>query len=116
MKKSGAYVLLTIGFVLVALLTGFFLGRNLGRSPILLSGSPTLPVVSATEATVFQKININTASQEELMQLPGIGAVIAGRIIAYRTQNGPFEKVGDLTLVEGIGLDRLAELMDYATV
>lgn len=47
-------------------------------------------------------ININTASAEELMSLPGIGEVRAAAIIAYRQQNGEFETIEDIMKVKGI--------------
>ena len=46
------------------------------------------------------------------IRLPGIGEVLAGRIIAYREANGPFETVEDLLEVSGIGEAKLAELED----
>ena len=48
------------------------------------------------------KVNINTASKEELMTLPGIGESKALAILAYRQQNGPFSNLEDLKKVEGI--------------
>lgn len=48
------------------------------------------------------KININTCSKEELIKLPGIGEVIAGRIIEYRANNS-FKNIDDIKLVSGIG-------------
>ena len=62
------------------------------------------------------RININTASSRQLQMLPNIGEVLADRIIAYRTQNGPFPTVDDLVLVDGIGEKRLEELRKYITV
>ncbi len=62
------------------------------------------------------KININTASVEELMTLRGIGEVIAKAIVAYREQNGPFKTVDDLVAVRGIGEKTLSSLRDKITV
>lgn len=66
--------------------------------------------------TLDSLININTASQEELDTLPGIGSVRAKAIIAYRTQNGFFMTIDDLLKVEGIGETTFNELKDFITV
>ena len=50
-----------------------------------------------------QKININTASAEELAQLKGIGPSRAAEIVAYREKNGPFKLPEELVQVSGIG-------------
>jgi competence protein ComEA len=62
------------------------------------------------------KVNINTASASELEQLPGIGEVIAQRIVDYRTQHGPFKTVRDLLKVEGIGEKKFESIQDHVTV
>jgi competence protein ComEA len=62
------------------------------------------------------KVNINTATESELEALPGIGQVIAQRIVDYRTQHGPFHDIRDLLKVEGIGDKKFASIKDYVTV
>lgn len=67
-------------------------------------------------AAVSFPIHINTATAEELAALPGVGDVIAGRIVDYRTANGPFKSVDELDNVKGIGAATLAKIRPYATV
>jgi competence protein ComEA len=62
------------------------------------------------------KVNINSASAVELEALPGIGEVIAGLIVDYRTANGPFGSVDDLLDVSGIGEVTLENIRDLVTV
>jgi competence protein ComEA len=115
MKKQGVFILLIVMIVFASILIGFFLGRNTGRSPIQISKLPEAST-SADGTQPAGKININTATVEELQKIPGIGAVLAQRIVDFRNENGPFELVTELTRVTGIGLDRLTQIMDYITV
>jgi competence protein ComEA len=57
-------------------------------------------------------LSLNTATETELQGLPGVGPVIAQRIVAYREQNGRFEDVEDLLEVPGIGEQKLASIRD----
>lgn len=76
------------------------------------------PATTATEppaAGNSSLINVNTASAAQLDTLPGIGPVLAQRIIDYREAHGPFTSVSQLILVEGIGEKRLAAIIDLIT-
>lgn len=60
------------------------------------------------------KINVNTATIEELVRLPGIGEVFAARIIVYREEHGPFTTLDDLVAVSGIGPRTIENIRDDA--
>ena len=62
------------------------------------------------------KININTADQSELDQLPGIGPAMAQAIIDYRNNEGSFQSLEDLMKVRGIGEAKFNKLKDKATI
>ena len=59
--------------------------------------------VIPTMAGDIAKINLNTATKEQLLTLKGIGENYANRIIEYRENNGPFQKAEDIMKVKGIG-------------
>lgn len=68
------------------------------------------------DAEEEDKINLNTASAEELTSLPGIGEVLAARIVAYREEHGPFQTLDDIMQVSGIGSKVVEEIRDLATL
>jgi competence protein ComEA len=70
----------------------------------------------ATAPSAQAKVNLNTATEAQLEDLPGIGPVLAQRIIEYRTQHGPFRSVRDLLKVEGIGEKKFATIEPHVTV
>lgn len=72
--------------------------------------------VPAGSVTSDGRININTASVEELKNLPGIGDVLAQRIVLYREFNGPFQNPSDLQDVEGISPSLVESLLPYISV
>ncbi|MBX7265673.1 ComEA family DNA-binding protein [Micromonospora sp. Llam7] len=62
------------------------------------------------------RINLNTATPAQLEALPGVGPVLAQRIIEHRDRHGGFRSVGDLRQVNGIGDARYEQLKDLVTV
>ena len=62
----------------------------------------------------FGSININTATKEQLAELPGIGNVLAARIVEYRTANGPFSFLDELDQMKGIGKKRVTAMRGFA--
>lgn len=76
----------------------------------------TAAEASGGAAGVGGKVNINTASAEQLDTLPGVGESTAQKIIADREANGPFSSPEDLKRVSGIGDKKYAELADLITV
>jgi len=62
------------------------------------------------------RININTAAAAQLEGLPGVGPVLASRIVAYREQHGPFASVEALEAVTGVGPAIVAGVADAAAV
>lgn len=74
------------------------------------------PAPAATSAPDGDLIDINTATLEQLDSLPGIGPTTAEKIIAYRTENGPFQRIEDIMNVSGIGPSTFDKLKLLITV
>ncbi len=98
LKKSDQLVL--VGFVAVALATA------------LLTRATLAPEKSIAQfvTRLSEPLDLNTATLEELIDLPGIGPVLARRIIAYREARGGFKSVEELLEIRGIGPKRLEQL------
>ena len=87
-------------------------GGNLGREV------PTERTIVPTpaDAPTGSPIDINTASVAELDELPGIGPALAERIVALRSERGPFRSVDELELVEGISERTVEQLRPLVTL
>ena len=120
--KSSQKLLIGLTLVFAAFIAGLFLGRNFNRQPVQIQPLPAVtaaavpPLSLMTEPTAPSIININTATVEDIQVLPGIGPLLAQRIVEYREENGPFETNGELMNVSGIGEKKLEEIWDYITV
>ncbi|MEC0183223.1 ComEA family DNA-binding protein [Paenibacillus peoriae] len=71
---------------------------------------------ATTSVSGKKKVNINTATAAELMELPGVGAKKAEAILDYRNQHGLFQRVNDLDHVKGIGAKMLAKMKPYVSL
>lgn len=80
------------------------------------SADLTFETSSSSTNSVKGKININTASKTELMELPGIGEAKAQAIIDFRTKNGPFKNLHDIVNVPGIGEKTYENIKDLITI
>ncbi len=69
---------------------------------------------SAQELT--GKLNLNTATEDQLMLLPGIGPAKAERIVAWRKRNGGFRRTADLRRVKGFGYKTFKRLEPFLTI
>ncbi len=61
-------------------------------------------------------VNLNTATQQDMERLPGIGPVIAQRILRYRAQYGGFRRIEELMLIQGIGRNKMEQIRPYVVL
>lgn len=85
-----------------------------GEEPLLNQNSTSSALTQT--APTSAPININIATADELMTLPGIGEAIAARIIEYREQNGNFDDIAEIKEVSGIGDSKFEAIENLITV
>ncbi len=86
------------------------------EQPIAVQVPATPPVVAAPTVKAVSKVNLNRASADELQVLPGIGPVLAQRMVDWRKTHGRYRTVDDLQEVKGIGKKRLEQLRPLVMV
>lgn len=89
------------------------LARKLVDGELIVVGAAASSGVSPSGSAL---VNLNTATMEQLQTLPGVGPVLAQRIVDYRDQHGGFQTVADLRKVTGIGDARYNDLKARVTV
>lgn len=130
-RKTGVIILgITAAFLIFCF--GYYFGGKAQGDEVRLITAQAETQITTEETSVIQprgmaseapsetslgtRLNINTATAEQLETLPGIGTVIAGRIVEYRETNGPFQTVEELKNVSGIGEKRFQDICDLVTV
>jgi len=73
-------------------------------------------VLGAKKKPPLKPVNINSATSEELQQVPGIGPATAEKILQMRKSYGAFKSVDDLLAIRGLGQKRLDKMRKYLTV
>lgn len=125
--------------VILSLMVGFYLGRNstestvihtspepsqaveqlISQAPVSIPEDESVPLEDGSfleDSTDSGLLDLNRATQSELEELPGIGAVLAERILAYRERVGGFSTVEELKNVEGIGDKKLDAILNLIEV
>ena len=139
MKKGSAFIMVSITLLFAAFTLGVLVGKNIRTGDVVITqhtepstvNAPTQPAATVplpsaavqttapTEETlppVAGKVNLNTATLEQLITLPGIGPSLAQRILEHRNTYGPFSKLEELYDIPGIGEKKLAAIADLVTL
>ena len=119
MKNKALLATIILTVITISFMLGIAVGRNTVSNPISdnqTKGGLLETQLQDTTASGHGILNINLASKDDLVLLPGIGEVLAQSIIDYRTRNGPFSSIEELLNVSGIGNKKLDGLKEYISV
>jgi len=111
-------------FLLSIVLIGAFITLYKSKNP---SFAPQLIINNSTDSVTYndttdkksyleQELNINYASEKQLQNLPGIGPVLAKRIVEYREKKGGFKTTEELKEVNGIGDKKFEKIRSLVTI
>ncbi len=117
-RERAILLLLTAAFLVGAGVSYYrraMLRRRVALSPIAVVHDAAAGC-SLDPAAVAPPLDLNRATQRQLDGLPGIGSVLAGRIVEYRQRKGGFRSVSELRAISGIGEKRYAALKELVAV
>ena len=112
--KSGAFLVIALAFLCVFLVKSYYLSPHTSFTTV--ENVHGQPGEAGARLVYGLKIDINSATAVELTLLPGIGEVLARRIVEERSVSGGFNKVNELTRIKGLSPKRLKALTPYITV
>ena len=114
-RKNLPFIIVMAVFMIACAVITIFTIDSQPQYVKLIPGEVTAGVTDES-AVKINIININTAGSEELQTLPGIGEVIAGRIIEYRDNHGGFLNIEEIMEVSGIGEKMFENIKDYICI
>lgn len=120
-------LLAAVTLAFICFTAGYLIGRANRAAPVVIStqyAKPSVSVSPSPETSAAEKavpeetcpVNINTAGVHELAELPGLGEVLAERVVAYREEHGAFVTIYDITAVSGVGDGKFEMIKDLITV
>ena len=116
-RAKGFYFTAVLTVIAAVFCLGVFIGRlSLRADKYNFTVTADKPAETVYNSEETEKININTASVQELTQLEGIGEVLAERIIEYRNEHGGFRYTYELMDVKGVGEAKYNAIKDYITL
>ncbi|MDB4954574.1 MAG: competence protein ComEA helix-hairpin-helix repeat protein [Myxococcales bacterium] len=124
-SKGGRHVATCVALVLlVAAMGGSWTLRAASAAPpgAAVAAKPMLddqggrPPKKSAHKDLAGKLNLNTATEEQLMMLPSVGPAKAERIVAWRKKNGGFKRVADLRRVKGFGYKTFKRLEPFLDI
>ncbi len=92
-----------------------FAAAALALAVAVLASSGIAFAADAAKAAPAGKVNLNTATVEQLASLPGVGPSLAARIVEYRTKSGGFKAANELMNIKGIGEKNFGKLEPHVT-